>query len=135
MRILHYLENAFNRQHEHTAASRKRRVRHQVFFEPLENRTSLSQVHIGAPSSALIFVASQARIIASDQSQIAHVAGEGTQLRATSRAGGPIRMNGVTSSPAAPGYGRAFAATVAPDDSGKVEPKDPGGIELVRVAR
>ena len=86
MNVLRFLADAFRGHSGQTRSFERSRVRFQVALEPLENRTSLSQVHVVLP-------------------------------------------------PVAPVFGSTPAATIAPADSTKIEPKDPGGIELVKVAR
>jgi hypothetical protein len=96
MRILHKLVNAMTSQVDRQKSSRRRRVRYQGVVEPLENRTSLSQVHAIVPIAPAILIAN------------------GPQVTAGSS------------------QGSASARTSAV--SGKVEPKDPGGVELGIVA-
>jgi hypothetical protein len=96
MRILHKLVNAMTGQNGQQKSSPRRRVQFHGSVEPLENRTSLSQVHAIVPIAPAILIAN------------------GPQVTA--------------------GSSQGSASAGISNVSGKVEPKDPGGVELEIVA-
>ena len=78
----------------------------QIVVESLETRTSLSKIALGPPITMVSLI--------------------GAPHPAALRTLAPRRGEGNTRA--------QVSETVTPDDSGKVDPKDPGGVELGKVA-
>jgi hypothetical protein len=134
MSILRCLLDVCSSQNERESSNRRSRVRFQSAIEPLECRASLSQIH-GVPSPDAIFLASQSPTVASEQRTFVPAAFRSTQLGANAKSIGPVVVRGATSPAATIGYESTSVAAFDSVGSGKVEPPDPGGIELAKVAR
>ena len=132
---MRYLSNFLRRLAVSNVPTRARR-RGRVEFRPaglaLENKTLQSQFQFGAQTLGPSLPGSERTLVANaDVHKMTAVDVTNPTGGFTSAAGpGAVRL--IAHSQNGGKSGSTTAASAMPEDSGKIDPKDPGGVELVR---